>query len=167
MAELVTHPLAPIFDAHSRVLILGTMPSPASRAAAFYYAHPQNRFWRVLCAVLGEQVPTDNAGKTALVLRRGIALWDTLAACEITGAADSAIKNPQPSDLAPIFETGDIQKVFVTGQKAAQLYRRYQQPRFGVEAAVLPSPSPANCAVGFAALCAAYAEILPYLNNGE
>ena len=42
---LVIHPLEPIFDEHSRALILGTMPSPKSREVRFYYGHPRNRFW--------------------------------------------------------------------------------------------------------------------------
>ena len=59
MSESVIHPLPPLFDANSRVLILGTMPSPKSRQNGFYYAHPQNRFWRVLAAVCCESMPTD------------------------------------------------------------------------------------------------------------
>ncbi|MEG0803969.1 MAG: DNA-deoxyinosine glycosylase, partial [Pygmaiobacter sp.] len=147
MAEQIVHPLQPIYDEHSRVLILGTMPSPASRAAAFYYAHPQNRFWRTLCAVLGEEIPATNAEKASLARKHKIALWDTLASCDILGAADSSIKNPIANDFAPIFAVAQIQAIFTTGQKATQLYNRYCIQQCRLPAQMLPSPSPANCAV--------------------
>ena len=99
MLEKVWHTLPPLYDGHSRVLILGTMPSPKSREAGFYYAHPQNRFWRVLPAVLGEPPPEGIAGRREMCLRRGVALWDVLRTCEIEGAADAAIRSPEPNDL--------------------------------------------------------------------
>lgn len=163
--EQVSHPLAPIFDAHSRVLILGTMPSPASRAAAFYYAHPQNRFWPALARVLGEPAPQDHAACRQLALRRGIALWDTLAACTIAGASDASIKNAVANDFAPIFHTASIQAVFTTGKKAEQMYKKYSAPLWQVPQICLPSPSPANCAVSFDALCESYRQILPFLRE--
>ena len=51
------HTIAPVYDENSRILILGSFPSVKSREAAFFYGHPQNRFWRVLAAVLGEEAP--------------------------------------------------------------------------------------------------------------
>lgn len=90
--EHIIHSIEPVFDAESRVLILGTMPSPKSREVQFYYGHPQNRFWRVLAAVLGEEVPRSVPEKEAMLLRHRIALWDVLAECEITGASDSSIR---------------------------------------------------------------------------
>ena len=87
--EKVVHTIAPVYDENSRVLILGSMPSPKSREVGFYYGHPQNRFWRVLAEILNEEVPDDTLAKKALVLRRHIALWDVLAECEIEGASDS------------------------------------------------------------------------------
>ena len=64
--QKIVHPLRPVYDAGSRVLILGTMPSPKSRENGFYYTHPHNRFWRVLAGILGEDTPADNAGREAL-----------------------------------------------------------------------------------------------------
>ena len=160
----VVHPLAPLADQNSRVLILGTMPSPASRAAQFYYAHPQNRFWPVLAQVLGEPLPPDAAGRRALALRRGIALWDVVQRCRIAGAADAAIRDAVPNDLEPLLKAAPIGAIFTTGQKAGALYRRLVQPKTGRAAIVLPSPSPANCAVKFDALVEAYRQILPWLD---
>lgn len=164
-AEQVAHPLAPVYDANSKVLILGTMPSPASRKAGFYYMHPQNRFWKVLCTVLGEPLPEGVAARQALLLRHGIALWDTLASCEIEGAADAAIKCPVPNDFSPIFKEASIRAVFTTGKKAHQLYTKHCAAKCGMPALLLPSTSPANCAVTVDALCDAYRAILPYLEE--
>jgi len=74
--ERVFHTIGPIVSPDSEILILGTMPSPKSREAAFYYAHPQNRFWPALALVYGEKAPQTIAEKTALILRRRLALWD-------------------------------------------------------------------------------------------
>ena len=104
MPQTVLHPLAPLITGDSHTLILGTMPSPRSRAEAFYYAHPQNRFWPVLAAVYGESDPQTAAGRTELLYRHGLALWDVLAACTITGAADSTIRDVVPNDIAGLLK---------------------------------------------------------------
>ena len=161
--EHIIHSIGPVFDAESRVLILGTMPSPKSREVQFYYGHPQNRFWRVLAAVLGEEVPQSVPEKKAMLLRHRIALWDVLAECEITGASDSSIRNPVANDLSVILDHAPVQAVFTTGATAWKLYTRLQKPHTGIEAVRLPSTSPANCAVKMEALTEAYKAILPWL----
>lgn len=165
MPDTVFHPLKPIYNKNSKILFLGTMPSPASRRAAFYYAHPQNRFWRVLCEVIEEELPQTNEEKTALLLRRNIALWDTLAACTIDGAADASIKNAQPNDLKRIFAAAQIQAVFTTGKKAGELYKKHSAQKHSVPYFVLPSTSGANCAVSYDTLVCEYKKILPYLKS--
>lgn len=164
--EHIIHSIEPVFDAESRVLILGTMPSPKSREVQFYYGHPQNRFWRVLAAVLGEEVPRSVPEKKAMLLRHRIALWDVLAECEITGASDSSIRNPVANDLSVILDHAPVQAVFTTGATAWKLYTRLQKPYTGIEAVRLPSTSPANCAVKMEALTEAYKAILPWLEPG-
>ena len=161
--EHIIHSIEPVFDTESRVLILGTMPSPKSREVQFYYGHPQNRFWRVLAAVLGEEVPQSVPEKKAMLLRHRIALWDVLAECEITGASDSSIRNPVANDLSVILDHAPVQAVFTTGATAWKLYTRLQKPHTGIEAVRLPSTSPANCAVKMEALTEAYKAILPWL----
>lgn len=164
--EHIIHSIEPVFDTESRVLILGTMPSPKSREVQFYYGHPQNRFWRVLAAVLGEEVPQSVPEKKAMLLRHRIALWDVLAECEITGASDSSIRNPVANDLSVILNHAPVQAVFTTGATAWKLYTRLQKPHTGIEAVRLPSTSPANCAVKMEALTEAYKAILPWLKSG-
>ena len=140
----VTHGFPPVFDENSRVLILGSMPSVKSREASFYYGHPQNRFWRVLSAVTGEEFPEDITGKQELLLRRGIALWDVIAECDITGSSDSSIRNVVPNDLSVILTQADIRAIFTNGAAASSIYKRYQQPQTGFLSVALPSTSPAN-----------------------
>lgn len=97
------HNIPPLYDEKSRVLILGSFPSVKSREAAFFYAHPQNRFWPTLAAVLGEETPKTVEEKKAMVLRRGVAMWDTIGSCEIVGSSDASITNVVPNDLSVIW----------------------------------------------------------------
>lgn len=143
--EIVTHPIAPVYDECSRVLVLGTMPSPKSREAGFYYSHPQNRFWRVVSALYGYPLPQNNTEKKDLVLVCRIALWDVLKSCSIEGADDGSIRNPEPNDVAGLLSRTNIRAVVTTGTRAAALYRRFCLKQTGLPAVELPSTSPANC----------------------
>lgn len=142
--ELVTSSLPAVFDGQSRVLLLGTLPSPASRARGFHYANPQNRFWRVMAALWDEPVPQDNAARRSLLHRHRLALHDVLRSAEIRGASDASITRPVANDLSAILEAAPICRIFCTGTTAARLYRRYIEPRLGIGCVVLPSTSPAN-----------------------
>jgi hypoxanthine-DNA glycosylase len=144
MARMV-HPWEPVSDGNSRVLIVGTFPSPKSREAGFYYGHPQNCFWSVLADILECPAPArDAASKTAFLLQNGIALWDVLRACDIDGAADSSIRNPEPNLFRPLVEKTGIAAIFATGRKATELFNKHCQAEAGMNAVYLPSTSPAN-----------------------
>lgn len=161
-SDRVSHEFPPVFDSNSRVLILGTIPSPRSREQGFYYMHPQNRFWKLLCAVLGEDIPSDIEGRKQMCLKHGVALWDVLESCEISGASDSSIKNAVPNKPERIFKAADIRAVFTTGKKAHELYRRY----FGEDEHIeicLPSTSPANRTISEAEMLERYRQIAEYL----
>lgn len=144
MVDSVMHPFEPIYNNESRVLVLGTMPSPKSRERSFFYAHPQNRFWPVMARVLGGELPESNEDRAQMLLEHGIALWDVLASCDISGASDASIRNPVPNDLRRIVDAAPIQHVFATGTTAARLYRRLVEPALGMPITQLPSTSPAN-----------------------
>lgn len=152
----IVHPFAPVFDAHSRVLVLGSLPSVRSREAQFYYGHPQNRFWRVLAAVFGENVPQTVDEKTALLLRNGVALWDVVASCEIAGSSDASIRHAEPTDLIAVLDKCPIGAIYANGQTAAKLYDRLQKPLTGRPIIALPSTSPANAAWTLPRLCEAW-----------
>lgn len=161
--EYITHNFQPIYNEQSRILMLGTMPSPKSREAGFYYGHPRNRFWKVVPDVCGAPQPQTKEEKTAFALKYKIAVWDVLAGCEIKGADDSSIRNPVANDLDIILKHAPIQAVFTTGTKAAQLYRRYCLPKTGIAAVALPSTSPANCRMTYEELYEAYSAIKRYI----
>lgn len=162
-AGLVTHEFDAFFDKDSRVLILGTIPSPKSREQGFYYGHPQNRFWRVLADVLDEEFPQTVEERKGFLKRNHIALWDVLESCEIKGASDVSIRNARPNDMNRILQAADIRAIFATGAKAAQLYKKLCFPECGVEAVRLPSTSPANCGCSYETLREAYSQICDYV----
>lgn len=161
--EQFIHTIAPIYNQNSKVLLLGTFPSPKSREFGFYYGHPQNRFWKVMADLCNSPLPKTKEQKIDLLLNHNIALWDVLHTCSITGADDNSIKEPIVNDFSPILQTASIKQIFTTGGKAAALYQKYCFPKTGMQAIALPSTSPANCRVKYDQLCIAYKVILPYL----
>ena len=157
----VIHNIPPVFDENSRVLILGSFPSVKSREGEFFYHHPQNRFWRVLAAVCGEETPGTIPEKRALLLRHRIALWDVIASCEITGSSDASIKNAVPNDLRRILEAASIDRICTNGQTAHRLYQKYLAEQTDLPETALPSTSPANAAWSLERLTEAWRVILP------
>lgn len=136
----------PVYNADSKILILGSFPSVRSRAAAFYYGHPQNRFWPLMGRILGCDIPPDTEARKALMLEKGIALWDTIEACDIIGSSDSSIRNVVPVDIMRILSTAEIQEIYCNGNTSFRLFMKYLNPVCGRTPAVLPSTSPANAA---------------------
>lgn len=143
---MIEHPIKPVYNQHSKVLILGSFPSVKSREEGFFYGHPQNRFWKVLSAIYQVKIPETIEEKKTFLLEHQIAVWDVIQSCHIVGSSDSSIKNVIPNDLNRILQQAAIEKIFVNGKKAQQLYEKYIQPVIGREAIYLPSTSPANAA---------------------
>ena len=154
--SVITHPIPPVWDEDCTVLILGSFPSVKSREGMFFYHHRQNRFWKTLAAVFDTPVPQSIEEKKAFVIRHRIALWDALEECDISGASDSSIRNPIPTDIPRLLGKTRIRAVFATGATAYRYYRKYNYPRTEIEAIRLPSTSPANCAVSSEQLIEAY-----------
>ncbi len=141
---MLIHPIAPVYDDRSRILILGSFPSVRSREDGFFYGHPQNRFWKVLAALFSSSEPLTIDEKKAFLLSHQIALWDVIASCDITGSADSSIKNAVPNDVARILQSAKIEKIFVNGKTAEKYYKKYLKETLLRDAVCLPSTSPAN-----------------------
>ncbi len=161
-----THPFPPLYDERSRVLILGSFPSVKSRQEAFFYAHPQNRFWPMLASLFGAPTPRTTAEKTALILDHRLALWDTIARCEIAGSSDASITNVVANDLRPILDGADIRAIFCNGGTSYKWYNRLLRDELGREAALLPSTSPANARCTAAELTKRWgAALLPFLSE--
>lgn len=164
---MIEHPIEPIYNTDSRILILGSFPSVKSREAGFFYGHPQNRFWKVLAAVTGAEVPQTISEKKAFLLNKHIAVWDVIQSCDITGSSDSSIKNVVANDLSVILDSAKICQIYVNGRKAEQLYRKYIYPQTGIEAVCLPSTSPANAAWRLERLVEVWRQILPSLDSHD
>lgn len=159
----ITHTFEPVFDAHSRVLILGSLPSVKSREQGFYYGHPQNRFWKVLAALTDMPVPQTVREKEAFLIAAHIAVWDVIQQCDIIGSSDASIKNVTPTDLKTILDSCDIQAIFANGSTAARLYEKFQKPLTCREIVRLPSTSPANAACSLQRLIEKWGCIKKYI----
>lgn len=144
--QTLDHTFEPVWDIKSEILILGTFPSVKSRENHFYYGNPQNRFWKLIAKIYGEQPPASIEEKKSLILRHGLAIWDVVAKCDIIGSSDSSIRNVVPADIAGLMEKSKIHTVIANGAKAYELYQRHQLTLTGVQASKLPSTSPANAA---------------------
>ena len=160
------HCFAPLVRPDSRILILGSYPSPLSFESGFYYGHPRNRFWPMIAALTGRPVPQTVDEKKQLLIDSHIALWDVLDSCEIKGAADASIRNPVVNPISSILADSRIQAVFFNGAKAAQLFARHCAP-LPVPSFRMPSTSPANAAWNIERLKSEWSAILPYLKNEE
>lgn len=156
---MISHPIPPVFDRNSKVLILGSFPSVKSREVQFFYGHPQNRFWKVTSAVFGVQEPHTIEEKKSFLLSHGIAVWDVIASCDIEGSSDSSIKNVVPNDLTKILEIADIRTIFVNGKTAEKFYNKYIKNSIGRDVVCLPSTSPANAAWSVERLINAWQQI--------
>ena len=127
------HPIEPVYNDRSAVLILGSFPSVKSRETRFYYGHPQNRFWKLLSILAEEETPETIEEKKSFLLRRHIALWDVIGSCDVIGSADSTIRNVTPNDLALILSKAPIRRICLNGGTAARLYERFgRRPSFPV-----------------------------------
>ena len=156
---MVIHPISPIYDKDSSILILGSFPSVKSREEGFFYGHPQNRFWKVIAAVFDEAVPQSIEEKKAFLHRNHIAVWDVIKSCEIEGSSDASIRNVVANDLNEILNTADIKAIYVNGKTALKYYRKYTEPVLGRPAVCLPSTSPANAAWNMERLVEAWKKI--------
>jgi len=143
---MISHPIPPVYDRDSTILILGSFPSVRSREEGFFYGHPKNRFWKVVSAVFDAEEPCTVEEKKAFLLRHHIAVWDVIGSCDVVGSSDASIKNVSANDLTEILKNAGIRAVFVNGKTAYRYYERFSEGKTGRKAVCLPSTSPANAA---------------------
>ena len=153
---MILYGLPPVIDTRARVLILGSFPSTASLVAQQYYAHPQNQFWRILGAVIGQALKElDYPNRISAVQNAGIAIWDVFASCERAGSLDSAIRGAVANNLAALKNCPQgraalapaLRRICFNGRMAARRIREVET--LGFEAVVLPSTSPAHAGMTF------------------
>ena len=156
---MLAHPIPPVFNKDSKVLVLGSFPSVKSREEGFFYGHPQNRFWKVTARIFDEDIPLTVSSKREFLLRNHIALWDVIGSCDIEGSSDSSIRNVTVNDISIILNTADIRLICLNGKKAYQYYQKYMFPVIKREGICLPSTSPANAARNIDSLLEAWSVI--------
>ena len=165
-----THPFKPIFDKNSKILILGSFPSVVSRKFGFYYANPQNRFWRVLAGILNAPLPEGTDEKINFLLAHRIAIYDAAISCEIKGSSDAKMTAISPANLEPIFKTANITQIYANGGKAHEICEKYLKTQIlnatGKEAAKLPSTSPANANFSLERLVQEWTVVADTLRDG-
>ena len=127
--EKIEHTFEPVYDKNSKILILGSFPSVKSRENNFYYGHPQNRFWKVIAAVLKVKPPETIEEKRMMLLEHNIAIWDVIASCSIQGSSDTSIKDVVVNDFTEILANSEIEKIYVNGGKAYELYHKYAEKK--------------------------------------
>ena len=158
----VTHEsIPPFINENSKVLILGSLPSIKSREDGFFYAHPQNRFFKALAGIFNEEEPKTIIDRKEFLNRHNIALYDVIYECDICGSSDSSIKNVVPIKLKELLKQyPNISKIYTTGKKSKDLYDKYLLKDIGIEAISLPSSSAANAGMSQSQLIEAYRVIL-------
>lgn len=163
--SLKLHNIDPVYSSDSKILILGSFPSVKSRESQFFYAHPQNRFWKVLTALYapdgGVELDTVDKKREFLLMNK-IAVWDVIQSCEITGSSDSSIKNVKVNDLKRILSAANIKAIFSNGATSYNLYMKYCADKLGRPSVKLPSTSPANAAYSLERLIDAWSAIKDY-----
>lgn len=163
--ETITHPLMPLYNHNSKVLILGSFPSIKTREYGFFYGHPQNRFWKLMEILFDEKLSRDIDERREFLLKHKIAIYDSIYKCDIIGSSDASIQNVVPSDLSKIFKSANIEEVFCNGNTAYKYYKKYHSKKFNLEAVKLPSTSPANARYRLEDLAREWKVILKYLEN--
>ncbi len=157
---IIHHPIEPVYSSSSRILILGSFPSVKSREGRFFYHHKGNRFWHVMEDLFSVSLP-DIETRRAFLLEKNIALWDSIASCEIEGSDDSRIRNARPNDLDRILSVADIRMIFTNGKKSDEMYAKH----FERERICLPSTSARNVSWPYDRLLARWSVIKEYLKE--
>jgi len=136
----------PVVDAHTRLLILGSLPGDASLKAGQYYGHPRNGFWRLVGGVIGvELAALPYPDRLEGLKAAGVGLWDVIASADRPGSLDAAIRNAEAADLNRLVEgLPALRAVAFNGGTAARLGRRLLSARAGIALIDLPSSSPAH-----------------------
>lgn len=161
--ETIIHPLKPLFDPESKILILGSFPSIKTREYGFFYGHPYNRFWPIMESLFDKNLDMSIENRRKFLLQNNIAVYDSIFKCDIIGSSDASIKNVVPSDLSEIFQAADIKQVFCNGATSFKYYKKYHARKVGIEGLKLPSTSPANARYRLDDLLEEWKMILDYL----
>lgn len=151
----------PLIDAETKILILGTMPGDESLRQSQYYAHPRNRFWKMIATITENDFPETYEEKKVLLQQHHIGVWDVIHSAERKGSLDTAILNETPNELSQLLTAfPSIKTICFNGKKAEALYKKHFQLLPHIIYHSLPSTSPANAAFSFDMICHKWKNIL-------
>lgn len=155
---------SPIIDKDSKILILGSIPGVKSLEMQQYYAHPQNKFWKIICELFKEEFTTDYPKRKHILLKYHIALWDVIDTCERKGSLDTAIRNEEANQIEALLQDyPNIQAIFCNGQKSFRNLQKILPPNFHLPIFALPSTSPAHAGFSYEMKCESWKHILNFL----
>jgi hypoxanthine-DNA glycosylase len=159
------HAFPPVIDAHTRVLVLGSLPGERSLAEQRYYAHPQNQFWRLISAAIQRDIAAlDYDARLAALLEAHVGLWDVVASAERKGSLDATIREPEVRDIAALAASlPELRAIAFNGGAALKHgLRQLGQNASPLAIIALPSSSPLHT-ISFERKCPAWLEIGDYL----
>ncbi len=134
----------PIINENSKILILGSIPGVKSLEMQQYYAHPQNKFWKIICEIFNEEFTTNYQQRIEILEKHHIALWDVIDTCERKGSLDSEIRNEEANKIEELLQNfPNIKAIFCNGQKSHKNLQKILEKKFRMPIIVLPSTSPA------------------------
>lgn len=134
---------SPLIDDQSEILILGSIPGVRSLEMQQYYAHPQNKFWKIILELLNEEFTEDYSKRTETLKKHHIALWDVIDSCERKGSLDSEIKNEEANQIEKLLEEyPNIKAIFCNGGKSYKNLQKLLGKNYKLPIFLMPSTSP-------------------------
>lgn len=133
----------PFIDDTSKILILGSIPGVKSLEKQQYYAHPQNKFWKIIFELFSENFTDDYKERINILKKNHIAIWDVIDSCERKGSLDSEIKNEEANQIEELLEKyPNIKAIFCNGGKSFKNLQKVLGKNFKIPIFLLPSTSP-------------------------
>ncbi|CAD0220090.1 DNA-deoxyinosine glycosylase [Chryseobacterium sp. D764] len=134
---------SPLIDVHSRIIILGSIPGVKSLEKQQYYAHPQNKFWKIIFELLNEEFTENYTQRIEVLKKHHIALWDVIDSCERKGSLDSEIKNEEANQIAELLDKHpNVKAIFCNGGKSYKNLQKLLGKSYKLPIFLLPSTSP-------------------------
>jgi hypoxanthine-DNA glycosylase len=151
----------PISDCSTEVLILGSLPGEKSLAMHEYYAHPQNKFWRIIAAITNNHTPATYDDKLSMLITNKIGVWDVVREAKRIGSLDTNIVDEVPNNVDGFISRHTNLKVIgFNGTKSMKLFDKYFKRHEHLKYIHLPSSSPANARIKFDQICEKWRELL-------
>lgn len=153
----------PFIDEKSEILILGSIPGVKSLEKQQYYAHPQNKFWKIIFELFSEEFTEDYSVRINILKKNHIAIWDVIDSCERKGSLDSEIKNEEANQIEKLLENyPNIKAVFCNGGKSYKNLQKLLGKNFKIPIHLLPSTSPLHT-ISFERKFEDWKKVLDYL----